>query len=73
MVRSNSHPASTVRPLSRTSRRKVAATGRIQPVISASKKGMQRLIVRPLLVGVTTLWSTGGNLRNQAGTFSRAG
>ena len=71
--RSNSQPASTVRPSSLISRRTVAASGRIQPDVMASRKGMQRLIVRPLLVADACCLSTAGSLRNQSGRTVLAG
>jgi hypothetical protein len=50
IVRSNSQPASTCLPSSRTSNRIVAANGMIHPVVRVSRNGVQRFTVSPSLV-----------------------
>ena len=53
--------------------RTVAASGRIQPVMSASRNGMQRLTVSALSVVERCCLSTGASRLNQSGNASRAG
>jgi hypothetical protein len=45
----------------------------IQPVVIASKNGMQRFTVIALSVTETIFWSNAGNLRNHAGRTVFAG
>jgi hypothetical protein len=71
--RPNSQRAFTVRPSSPISSRTVAASGRIQPLASASKNGMRRFAVSPLLAAERCARSTAGSLRNQSGGRDLAG
>ena len=52
---------------------RVAANGMIHPVVIASRKGMQRLIVSPVSLMPSFVSSTAGSLRNHSGTKVFAG